>query len=208
MTRFYLLRHGETEWNRDGNRYCGRSDIPLAPAGLAQAAQAARALAHVTFSAAYCSPLQRSVRTAAIIAEPHGLAVGADARIAEIDFGRWEGLTSAEIMRTDPDSWSSWQRDPATTRAGGTGETGQELYDRFAAFLDEANRVHAGETVLVVGHNTLNRIYIAASLERPLRQDRKLVQAQTGINLLEIAGNGPRWIQINGHTHLEGLLDA
>lgn len=206
MTRFYLLRHGETAWNRDGNRYCGRSDVPLSPEGLDQARKAARYLAPISFAAAYCSPLQRSVQTASIIATPHGLPVQSDARIAEIDFGRWEGLTSAEIERADPGTWSSWRRDPATTRAGGTGETGQELYERFADFIDEASRAHAGEAILIVGHNTLNRIFIAASLESPLRHYRELVQAQTGINILEIDGDSRRWIQINEHSHVRGPL--
>lgn len=103
MTRFYLLRHGETSWNLEGNRYCGRTDVPLSPAGRDQADRVARALRDVPFAAAFCSPLRRSRDTAESFAAPRPLPVVPDDRLAEIDFGAWEGKTRAEIERTDPD---------------------------------------------------------------------------------------------------------
>src|SRR3954467_9265903 len=95
-TLLYLLRHGETDWNRDGNRYAGRTDVPLSDRGREQARAVATTLASVPFSAIYCSTLQRSRETAEIIAASHNLPVVADPRLIEIDFGTWEGLTRAE----------------------------------------------------------------------------------------------------------------
>ncbi|MDP9370710.1 MAG: histidine phosphatase family protein [Chloroflexota bacterium] len=202
MTRFYILRHAETSWNLEGNRYCGRTDIPLSPTGREQAQWAAHALREVPFAAAFCSPLQRSRETATIIAGERGLSPACDALLLEVDFGAWEGLTRGEIETTDPAGWAGWLRDPAAVRAGGTGETGQEAAARIDRFVRDTAAVCPNETVLVVGHNTLNRLYLAASLEVPLRNYRRLVQGNTGINVLELADGEPRWVQINETAHL------
>ena len=56
MLNIYLLRHGETQWNADGNRYCGRTDIPLTKKGIAQAGLVHDQLKHIDLDAVYCSP--------------------------------------------------------------------------------------------------------------------------------------------------------
>lgn len=191
----YLLRHGETAWNRDGNRYAGRTDLPLADRGREQAQAAARALAAIPFTRIISSTLQRSRETAAVIAAGHGIGVTADARLVEIDFGAWEGKTRTEIERDDPETWAAWLADPSLTRAGGSGESGQDVLDRVTPAIDEI--LAAGETSLIVGHNTLNRLYIAASLGMPLRNYRLIAQSNAGINLLERDGDTVLWRRIN-----------
>src|SRR4051794_33264015 len=97
--RLYLLRHGETEWNRAGNRYAGRTDLALSEFGREQARRAAAALAHIPFGAVFCSTLRRSRVTAEIVAGERGLPVSFRPELVEIDFGAWEGLTRSEIER-------------------------------------------------------------------------------------------------------------
>ena len=69
MTRIYLLRHGETSWNALGNRYCGRTDLPLSMDGRTQARAASVALAAIPLNAIYVSPLMRSRETGELVAE-------------------------------------------------------------------------------------------------------------------------------------------
>lgn len=195
MTVIYLLRHGETTWNQDGNRYAGRTDVPLNDTGRAQAASAAIRLAEIRFTAAYCSPLQRSRETAEIVASAHTLAVTTDPRLFEIDFGTWEGKSRDQIMRDDPAGWERWNTDPTDVPAGGTGETGGSAAARMADFV--ANHAKGDEIILIVGHNTLNRLYIAQSLGMPLRNYRLLRQSNAGISILEPLAESP-WRQING----------
>lgn len=202
MTRFYLLRHGETEWNQNGNRYCGRSDIPLSEKGKEQAARAMDALRDISFQAAYSSTLRRSRETAERIALPHGIPVKEDTRIVEIDFGRWEGLTKEEIIERDPQGWKDWLHDPDNVRAGQHGEKGSEVFQRAKDFFEEKARIHAGQNVLVVGHNTLNRLFICGSLGLPLRQYRQFIQSNTGISILELDSTQISWVQINETAHL------
>src|SRR3546814_4832923 len=122
MVHVYLLRHGETTYNADGNRYCGRTDAKLTEKGLAQAEHVANALQGIKIDAVYASPLERAYRTAEI-ACGNRLPVVRDPRIIEQDFGAWEGKTRAEFVAEDPALWEDWEDDPAKAPAGGTGDT-------------------------------------------------------------------------------------
>ena len=99
-----LLRHGETEWSRSG-RHTGRTDIPLTPAGAAAGAALAPLLARYHVVAAFSSPAQRALRTAALA----GLVnVEQDPDLWEWDYGGYEGLTTPQIQERHP-GWSLWR---------------------------------------------------------------------------------------------------
>jgi uncharacterized phosphatase len=199
----YLLRHGETEWNRDGNRYCGLTDIPLSDIGREQAELAADYLKSVPFQAVYASPLIRAYETAKIISSRHDLPIQTDKRIQEIDFGSWEGKPKEQLIEEDSQAWSAWLNDPTDVPAGGTGETAREVYVRAKSFFDEAARKHIEKTILVVGHNTLNRFFITGCLSAPFRSYRSIKQNNTGITVFEMKDN-VEFIQMNLHEHLSG----
>ncbi|MBM4397717.1 MAG: histidine phosphatase family protein [Deltaproteobacteria bacterium] len=93
MLVVHLVRHGETDWNRE-NRFQGRRDVPLNDAGRAQAVKVAAALADRPLAAVRSSALSRARETAERIAEGRGIEVVVDDRLAEMDFGDWEGLTT------------------------------------------------------------------------------------------------------------------
>ena len=100
----WLLRHGATEWSRDG-RHTGSSDIPLLPEGEAEARALAPLLAGQHFAEVWVSPLQRARRTC----ELAGLGAQAqpNENLREWDYGSYEGITTAEIRQTVP-GWSVW----------------------------------------------------------------------------------------------------
>src|SRR5690606_13797775 len=121
-----LLRHGETLFNADGNRYCGRTDVGLTKKGLAQARRVNRLLKNIDFDKVYSSPLCRARITAEIaIGDPE--RVTTDERLIEIDFGQWEGRRPAEFINENPEVWNNWLADPFHHRAGGSGESGEEV---------------------------------------------------------------------------------
>jgi alpha-ribazole phosphatase/probable phosphoglycerate mutase len=123
------------------------------------------------------------------------LSVVTDSRIYEIDFGSWEGKARDQIVADDPEGWERWNADPTHVPAGGTGETGDAAASRFASFV--ADHMAGDDILLVVGHNTLNRLYIAHSLGMPLRNYRLIAQSNAGISILEPDAE-PSWRQING----------
>src|SRR6266545_3572824 len=109
--RLFLLRHAETDWNRE-RRYQGWQDIPLCEAGRIQAEAAARRLSGSRLAAVWSSPQQRARDTAAAIASPHGLEVHTHEAFKEMGFGPWEGLTVDEARARFPDSYQAWTEAP------------------------------------------------------------------------------------------------
>jgi Fructose-2,6-bisphosphatase len=203
VTRFFLLRHGETEWNRDGNKYCGRTDVSLSEQGIKQAEAAAKALKHVKFHAVFSSTLVRASATAAIISKEFGLPVIEDQRLVEIDFGKWEGKTVQMIEREHKDSWTDWLTNPAECFAGETGESASQVYNRIQSFFEEVSKTYPDKNALVVAHNTVNRIAATQWFGLPFSHYRKIKMDNTGVSIIEYHGKGKASIiQWNSILHL------
>lgn len=190
MLNVYLLRHGETTYNADGNRYCGRTDAKLTETGIVQAQRVREMLRGTKIDAIYASPLERAYRTAEI-ASDNRLPVVRESRLIELDFGAWEGKTRAEFVAEDPALWEAWNNDPGTAPAGGTGDTAMQVVQRVDDFFVEMQRRHDGQTIVVVAHNGVNRLYLAYKLGMPLRNYRCLVQENSAITLIRFGGDEP-----------------
>ena len=158
MTRWFLVRHGETEWNRDG-RVQGHSDVPMSDTGREQARRTAERLAHVTFSAAYASDLARARETAEIILarNPAPPPLRLDAALRELSFGVMEGLNWREISATHPRI--AGRLEGVECDLGLAPEEGESLHDAFARQRDFLRRVSGQEgSVLVAGHGGTLRV--------------------------------------------------
>lgn len=187
MLTVFMLRHGETAWNADNNRYCGRTDIELTSKGKEQAQAVRQQLQTVQFDAVYSSPLKRAFETATIAS---GMHVVRDRRLIEADFGNWEGRTRAQFMTEFPGSWEKWEADPAANRAGVIGETGQEIVQRVDDFFGEMLRKHHAGKIMVVAHNGVNRLFLAYKLGMPLRNYRQLVQQNSSLTSFTLDDQG------------------
>ena len=185
MVRICLLRHGQTAFNAQGNKYCGRTDIEINTQGQVEALRMKELLKDWHFEAVFSSPLKRAHRTAEIVSGS-AIDVLKDDRLMEVDFGEWEGKTAAEFSAIDPVSWSKWLADPANNRAGRTGETAQQVIDRLEDFYNELQDNYQGKTVLVVGHNGINRLFLAHCLGMPLSNYRRIVQENSALTLLTL----------------------
>lgn len=188
MLNVYLLRHGQTQWNAERNRYCGRTDIPLTKIGLRQAETVREQLKSISFDAIYSSPLERAYVTAQTVGG--GKAVIKEQRLVEADFGTWEGKTKEEFIREDPKLWERWITDPLSARAGGTGETGLEIIQRVDDFFTHVANGPAFSNILVVGHNGINRLYLAWKLGMDVKHYRRIVQENSSITMFVIDEKG------------------
>lgn len=188
MLTVYILRHGQTQWNAENNRYCGRTDIALTEKGIKQAEAIAEQLKGHAIDAVYSSPLQRAYRTAQLASG--GRTVIADNRLIEANFGEWEGKTREQFTSENAVLWTGWSQDPAINRAGGNGETGKEIVDRVADFFSSALRLHHGGTIMVVAHNGINRLYLAHKLGMPLKNYRRLVQENSTVSVFQLDDDG------------------
>ena len=186
--KIYLFRHGQTVYNADGERFCGTSDVGLTALGWQQARRAARLIRGVRPVAIVHSGLRRSLETAMAIRE--SLQGAADCPLVahegfrEVGFGAWEGLTRAEVNRLYPELYAEWLARPEEARIPG----GDDLYERqqeaVDAFLDVVARYRDGDLV-IVAHNTLNRLLILGLMGLDARHYRRIVQENACLNILE-----------------------
>ncbi len=185
MITICLLRHGETAYNADGNKYCGRTDIPLTEKGISQAERMNTLLQDFRFDQIFCSPLQRA-KTTAEIASGTPEKVQVDERLTEVDFGQWEGKRSDDFIAEDPNSWYNWLSDPERFEAGRTGENAKQVIARLDSFYNELLDKYDDQTILVVGHNGVNRLFMAQQLGMALKNYRKIVQENSALTLITL----------------------
>lgn len=182
MLNVYLLRHGETTFNADNNKYCGITDAELTKTGIRQAEEIAGALQKISFDAVYSSPLQRAYKTAEIASGE--MNVIKDDRLIELNFGKWEGKPKETFIAEDTKLWEQWCQNPGRTRAGATGETAGSLIERVNDFFSELQKTTPQGTVMVVAHNAVNRFFIAGQLGMDLKDYRTIVQENCSVTLI------------------------
>jgi alpha-ribazole phosphatase len=196
--RLVLIRHGDTgEAHR--NRYIGRTDLPLSAEGERQAAALARVVCRWPEALALCSPLQRCRRTAEIALGPdRNLEIDADLR--EVDFGLWDGLSFAEIVKGYPAAVERWAALTDDFRFPG-GEALAAFVNRVAA---AARRIAAApaETILAVTHGGVIRLLICHFLGIEVKQYLLFEVGMASLSEIRIeAGHGVLTL-LNSRCHL------
>jgi broad specificity phosphatase PhoE len=148
VTELLLVRHGETDWNRD-QRFQGHADPPLNDTGRAQARAVAGELTAERIDAIYTSDLARARETAELIAELAGVPFVLEPQLREVDVGEWQGLTRPEIEARFPEGMRNWHE---SGHGWESGETYEQLAERVLEALERIVLRHPGERVVVVGH--------------------------------------------------------
>jgi broad specificity phosphatase PhoE len=183
-TRVYLIRHGATVLTAE-DRFAGSTDVQLSDEGRDQAQRLAERLAKTELAAIYASPLQRALDTAQIIATPHALTVAPVGALREIDHGRWEQRTRAEVERDWAEEYARWEADPYTFAPDG-GETGLAVTARALPALLEVVAQHEGERILIVSHKATIRLLLSLLLGFDPRSYREhLDQSPAALNILD-----------------------
>jgi phosphoserine phosphatase len=201
MTEIVLTRHGHVPW-LEPKRFRGRAELKLTDIGVAQAEATARRIsAGWRPQAIYASPLGRTLRTARIIAEPLRLPVQPMDALIDIDYGEWQGLTADEAKERWPVEVELWHRRPDLVQIPG-GETLQEVLARVAQALRLIVGRHPQETVVLVGHDSVNRVTLLHALELPLARYWQLGQDPCAINLIEASADGFVVQTMNDTAHL------
>jgi probable phosphoglycerate mutase len=133
--------------------------------------------------------MERCLRTGQIIAEPFGLEARPLAALNDIDYGQWQGLTPEEARARWPQEVELWYRRPDLARIAG-GETLQHVLARAADGLRMLVDRHPGGTLVLVGHDCLNRVILLHALELPLSRYWDLGQAPCAINEIDATSEG------------------
>jgi phosphoserine phosphatase len=198
--RMLLLRHAETDWNRE-RRFQGWRDVPLSATGREQAESAARLLATTRLDAVWSSSLARARDTAAIIAAPHGLPVQETDAFREMGFGEWEGLTRDEVRARFPDAHRTWAEAPHEAAWAGA-ETLATVRERALAGLAALRAAHQGQTICLVSHGITGRLLILEALGLGLDRLWSFQLSSTGISELEFRDDWTTLHRMNSLIHL------
>ena len=206
VTRVYLVRHGETEWNQNRPSYCGWTDIALNAKGMAQAQALGRRFRDEKITAIICSDLARARVTGETIhAACPDAALGIDPRFRELNYGAWEGLTPEQLEVEDRDRFRSWKADPVHTPTP-EGETLSQVMDRARPALKEWMIRRRGESIVIVSHKTTVRGLLCAALGIPLADYTRILQQNAAINELKFRGDSAHIALVNDTCHLPGDL--
>ena len=209
--RLLLVRHGETEWNRQ-KRFQGQIDVPLNNNGHAQARRASEFLAKVQIDKAFSSPMLRPKDTALEILSKHPqIKLELFAELKEISHGLWEGKFEHEIEAEFAGQLAIWQDQPEAVQMP-EGENLQQVWDRVAIVWQKiVASVPAGETALVVAHDAVNKAILCLLFDFTPEQFWVFKQGNGGVSVIDYPqGAQGRPILQSGNitTHLsEGVLD-
>lgn len=161
MIEIILVRHGETEWNRQ-EIFRGRADIELSETGARQAELLAKYLSQAGIAAIYSSPLKRALKTAEAIASYHGLEVKTTSGLIDFDYGKWQGLPHQEVKERYRKLYAEWLKNPHRVKIP-AGESLDDVRGRALGIVDRVRHQHEG-TVVLVSHRVVNKVLICALL--------------------------------------------
>jgi broad specificity phosphatase PhoE len=183
-TRLFLVRHGATPLTAE-DKFSGADNIHLSDEGRDQVRHLAIRLVEEKLSAIYSSSLDRTMETARIVAEPHGLTPIPRDGLREINHGHWEGLSRKEVETRFSEEYSAWEADPFSFAPEG-GESGISVLARALPIIREIVVKHKDETVLVVSHKATLRLIISSLLGFDARGYRdRLDQAPACLNIVD-----------------------
>jgi probable phosphoglycerate mutase len=190
----YLCRHGDTAWSPE-RRLAGHTDIPLAEIGRTNAVQLGARLRPMHFDQVLVSPLLRARETAQLAG--YGDSAVIEPRLKEMNFGRYEGLTTDEIRQEQP-GWT-YLRDGAPD-----GDTPETLAERVDSLLADLRR--QGGRVLVFGHSVISRVMTARWIGQPPGFGRHLMLSPGAISVLayDPVEAAPAIATWNDRHHLSG----
>ena len=163
--RLHLVRHGQTDLNRD-KRFRGLSGAPLNGRGRREAAGAGATLSGSRVTLIRSSPVPRALETAGIIGDSIGARIVSDDGFTDIDYGKWQGLTVEEVAeRFGPSAIESWRRDPGSF-VFPDGDSMRDVRERLGEAVRRA--VSGGEeSVAVVSHLAVIKICFLVTMELP-----------------------------------------
>lgn len=214
--RFLLVRHGETEWNRQ-QRFQGQIDVPLNEGGREQSRQAAALLKDIPIDFAASSPMLRPKETAEIILQHHPtVQLELYDGLREISHGQWEGKLEAEIEQSFPGDLQRWKQTPESVQMPG-GENLQQVWERVAvawkSIVDSVAARATGDpvTCLVVAHDAVNKALLCQTLGLGPENFWTFKQGNGAVSTIDYRqGNDvlPSLQAMNMTTHLAGgILD-
>jgi probable phosphoglycerate mutase len=212
-----IVRHGQSSYNAE-RRIQGRTDAStLTEKGRNDASKVGKALSNISFQAIYSSPLQRAKLTAEIIQSElanaqESAAVQTSDKLLEIDLPLWETMLTAEVEEKFAEDYRIWHERPhelamLVKDSEGTREHFPvlALYEQAQQFWQEILLQHRGQTILIVGHNGINRALISTALGIPPSRYHSIQQSNCGVTVLNFAGGLGEPVQLESMNQTQHM---
>lgn len=199
-TTILLVRHGETDWNRE-KIFRGVYDVPLNDNGRHQARLAAEALRSHEIDAGYTSPLSRAAETASIVLESHGITAESHEGLLDFNYGDWTGKPDSEVASHWPEEHAAWNAHPHETHIPG-GDTLKDVFDRAFVAMEEIAERHGGQTVALFAHRVVNKLLILGALGLSLERFPFILQGNCCINKFTRLAGGYLIEYLNDTSHI------
>ncbi len=206
MVRWFMVRHGETDWNNEG-RAQGQIDTPLNEKGRTQAQHVASRLAEVEFAAVYSSDLTRVMETAVPIVANRDLEIQTMSHLREKSYGKWEGMSFQEVEVQYPELFKRlFQED--IDFAPPEGESDSDVYGRVGEAAETLKSAHDGDcNVLIVAHGGSLRALMANILNMPADYMWRFKLANGGLSMVSLYNCGRATLDLlNDTSHLGDSL--
>jgi len=199
--KFFVVRHGETEWNKLG-RFQGHTDISLNDRGLSQARETAVASEDWGYTAIYSSPLVRTVQVAEEIAKVTPMLVSQEPGLKELSLGDLEGVTGEEMRNDWPALFAAWRTEPEKMSMP-NGESLGELRDRtWQVILDIEQKHSSDDSIVVISHNFAIRSIVNELLGMPLAYFHRMSLNLASVCTFDSDERGRRLTGYNSTSHL------
>lgn len=205
--KLFLVRHGETDWNRKG-RFQGQIDIPLNERGLSQANMTAERFRGVKLDVVCASPLSRARITGEAIARAAGCELITDPAFLEICHGDWQGHTADEVMSLFGDQLHQWQTCPDQITMPGQG--GESLEDVRRRAVDGVERLIAGRSndVLLATHDAVIKALICHYIHLSFAYYWRVKVPNCSVSYIEFTPSGPQLGLMGDISHLHSGFDS
>lgn len=206
MTRIYLVRHGETTWNAEG-RWQGTLDIPLGEVGHQQAQALAKHLKDRPIAAIYSSDLSRARDTAEPLSRAKGLEIQTDARLRELDFGVFQGLTHDEIRAKYPEEERELFVDYLDFVLP-EGESRRAVQARVYEMWQEVVRRHPNSEVVVMSHGGPVRLLLLKLFDDQVERMLKVPLPNVSVTTITAEGDKLELEGLGETTHLKQVIES
>ncbi len=203
-TTVFLVRHGQTESNITGY-FVGWSNEDISEVGYAQVRNLSSRLAKLPIASIYTSPLQRTLNTARLLAEPHKLEPVVLDDLIEIGLGDWQGLHRDEISQKWPDIWRQSRIDPSDV-ALPNGESFQQVTERAVRAFTRIVAENASQQALAVTHDVVIRVLAAHVLGTSNSVYRHMEINNASLTIIRVEDSRTRLVTLNDTAHLDGLM--
>ncbi|WZL74941.1 histidine phosphatase family protein [Clostridiaceae bacterium 35-E11] len=203
MTKLFLIRHGETQWNLE-SRAQGSQNIQLSEKGIQQAKLLADRIKDYKIDCIYTSNLDRASQTAKLLGNNLNVDVITMNELREMSFGKWEGLTNAQIQENYKENYVVWRSKPHEA----TIPDGENLIDVQKRALEAIGKIldsNKNKNIVIVSHGVTIKSIILGIMDMDLSNFYKIRQDNTCINIIEYKEYGPVMVTLNDTAHLENM---